>query len=348
MLTTLPFDGTAPAIASAPTHAGPGAAVLGRATIGRAPWLGRSAVIRADGHYVSIGDDMHLGADATVHIVHEMLPCIIGHRATIGQGAVVHACTLGDDCLIGPGAIVLDAAVLGDGVVLDEGAVVFPRSQLEGGWRYAGAPAKPVERIDGDALRECHRQARAATVAAETGAETAPETGAGPAAVSGQAEGSARFVADNALLSGAIRFAPDSSIWFGCTLRGGASGIALGARSNIQDNAKLDATQGAIRIGADVTIGHNATLAACDIADGSLIGIGARVAPGTVVETGALLAAGAQTEPDQLLGAGYLWAGRPARRKRALTEEQRAALRETIPAYCGYALSFAKAQKAKG
>lgn len=346
MLTTLPFDGTAPAIASAPTHAGPGAAVLGRATIGRAPWLGRSAVIRADGHYVRIGDDLHLGADATVHIVHEMLPCIIGHRATIGQGAVVHACTLGDDCLIGPGAIVLDAAVLGDGVVLDEGAVVFPRSQLEGGWRYAGAPAKPVERIDGAALRDYHRQARAATVAAETGAERAAE-GAGPDAAPGQADGTPRFVADNALLSGAIRCEADSSIWFGCTLKGGAPGIALGARSNIQDNAKLDATQGAIRIGADVTIGHNATLAACEIADGSLIGIGARVAPGTVVETGALLAAGAQTEPGQLLGVGYLWAGRPARRKRALTDEQRAALRETIPAYCGYALSFAQAQKAK-
>ena len=66
----LAYDGVSPRFASAPAHAGAGAAVLGRATLGKSAWLGARSVIRADGHYIEIGDDFRLGARATVHIAH--------------------------------------------------------------------------------------------------------------------------------------------------------------------------------------------------------------------------------------------------------------------------------------
>jgi carbonic anhydrase/acetyltransferase-like protein (isoleucine patch superfamily) len=63
---------------------------------------------------------------------------------TIGHKAVVHACTVGDYCLIGIGAIILDDAVLEDYVMLGAGALVPPGKKLEGGFLYVGVPAKQV------------------------------------------------------------------------------------------------------------------------------------------------------------------------------------------------------------
>src|SRR5882672_5682912 len=92
----LSYLGTSPQLTGAPRHFGRRAAVIGRATLGTGAWLGASSVIRADGHLVRAGDDLHLGAGATVHIVHEIYPVVIGDVVTIGAHAVVHACEVGD------------------------------------------------------------------------------------------------------------------------------------------------------------------------------------------------------------------------------------------------------------
>ena len=143
-LLVLAYAGASPTFATAPIHAGPGAAVLGRATVGRGAWFGAGAVVRADGHYVEIGDDFRIGARGTVHIAHDVYPTHIGNGVTAGVNAIIHACDVGDRCHIGDDAIILDGSTIGDEVVLAKGAVVFPRSSLEGGWLYEGAPAKPV------------------------------------------------------------------------------------------------------------------------------------------------------------------------------------------------------------
>src|SRR4051812_44394075 len=88
----LSYAGTSPTFA-APPAAAPDAAVLGRATIGARARLGAASVIRADGHFVRAGHDLWLGPRATVHIAHDVYPAIIGDRVSIGENAVVHACT---------------------------------------------------------------------------------------------------------------------------------------------------------------------------------------------------------------------------------------------------------------
>src|SRR5215475_6467811 len=144
----LAYAGIAPSLAGPLFHAGAGAALLGRITLGRNAWMGALSVIRADGHFIRVGDEFRLGTRATLHINHEINPCIVGDRVAVGSNACVHACTVGSDVVIGDGVVILDGAVLEDNVVLDPGATVFPNKRVPGGFRYAGSPAKPVGRLE--------------------------------------------------------------------------------------------------------------------------------------------------------------------------------------------------------
>src|SRR5215470_10960762 len=134
----LPYAGISPSFASPLLHAGAGSAVLGRVTLGGGSWLGALSVIRADGHFTRVGDEFHLWSHSTLHIYHEIFPCIVGDRVAVGRNACVHACTVGD------GVVILDGAAVEDNVVLECGSTVFPNKRVPGGFLYAGSPAKPV------------------------------------------------------------------------------------------------------------------------------------------------------------------------------------------------------------
>ncbi len=332
MLTVLPYDGVSPQI-DGPVKAAPGAAVLGRATLGEGARLGPRAVIRADGHYVQIGRNFSLGAGGTVHISHGLLPTHIADNVTAGAGAVIHACDVAEGCVIEAGAVILDGSDIGKGAVIGAGATVFPRSTLAGGWLYEGSPAKPVREIRRDELERAHKavQAQTAPRPSEDGSETV--------------QGDPLFVATSVLVRGQVRMEADSSVFFGCILDGASHGLRVGAGTNVQDNSILLSTYERTVIGADVTIGHNVTLDSVEVGDKSLVGIGARLAPGTIVGRNVLVAAGTETEPGQVLSDGLLWAGRPARAKRDLSDAHRAMMAATLPSYKVYAAQFAEAQK---
>jgi carbonic anhydrase/acetyltransferase-like protein (isoleucine patch superfamily) len=334
-LNLLPYGGTSPALGGPPRHAAVGHALVGRITLGGGAWLGAGSVIRADGHYVRGGDDLHMGRGATVHIAHEVYPTLIGDRVTVGANAVVHACTVEHDCVIEQDSVILDGSVVEAGSIIEAGSVVFPRSRLPGGWLYAGRPAKPVRQLHAGELqarRALLRERSEALAPAALHADRLPALD--PTA----------FVGNTAALRGRIEAAGQTSIWYGCRLDAADGAILIGARSNVQDNSVLTAGAGAIRIGVDTTIGHNVELAECTIGDRCLIGIGSRVAPGTVVEDDVFLAAGAITTPGQILHGGRLWGGQPARELAALDERKKALVRETIVTYCDYAAELQRAQ----
>ncbi len=150
------------------------------------------------------------------------------------------------------------------------------------------------------------------------------------------------FVAPNATIIGDTVIGAGSSIWFGCVLRGDVNSIRVGARVNIQDGTivHVSSTRSGTVIGDDVSIGHMALIHACTLEPGSFVGMSAVVMDDAVVETGAMVAAGALVAPRKIVRKGELWAGRPARFMRALTEEDYAAITRTWEGYVALAQRY--------
>lgn len=129
------------------------------------------------------------------------------------------------------------------------------------------------------------------------------------------------FIAENAVIIGDVEIGADSSVWYGCTLRGDVNNIVIGQRTNIQDHTMIhvsSTTQGT-SIGDDVTVGHAALLHACTIGNRVLIGMQACVMDDASVADDTMLAAGALVTPGRTVPTRQLWGGSPAKYMRDLS-----------------------------
>lgn len=348
----LPYTRYSPEIGPAAVLA-PDSAVIGRSVLGSGVVLQPFATLRADGEHIVVGDDVFFAARATVHIADGLLPSKVGNRVTVGRYALVHACTLGNNVVIGHGAAVMDGSVVGDDTVIAPGALVSPRKALEGGWLYDGAPAKAMHRVSAEEIQAAHLAIRRSDVASPAtpdipvadlspwpvfadGRRLAPLGGAAPRVHP------AAFVAPTAALAGDVRLEPESGVWFGCVLFAGDARIVVGARSNVQDNSLLltDAARGPILIGSDVTIGHNVRMGACTVEDECLIGMGSQLEDGVIVERGACVGARAYVAAGTVVKAGMIWAGRPARSFRPVSDTEREEFQRGRTVYVRYTRDY--------
>jgi len=152
------------------------------------------------------------------------------------------------------------------------------------------------------------------------------------------------FVAPGARIVGDVAIGADSSIWYNVVLRGDVNPIVVGARSNIQDGSVVHTVSARAGhpgfptlIGDDVLIGHLAVVHGCTVEDRAFIGMGAIAMDGSVVESEAMLAAGALLTAGKRIPGRQLWAGRPAKFVRMLTDEELAAHRRGIERYVALA-----------
>lgn len=129
------------------------------------------------------------------------------------------------------------------------------------------------------------------------------------------------WVAPGAVVLGHVELGAESSVWYGCVLRGDNDRIVIGPGSNIQDLTLIHVDADVpCRIGARVSVGHRAILHGCTVHDGALIGMGAILLNGAVVEAGAIVAAGALVPEGRVIPAGMLAVGSPARATRPVDE----------------------------
>lgn len=131
------------------------------------------------------------------------------------------------------------------------------------------------------------------------------------------------WVAPTATIIGDVEIGPDSSIWYGCVLRGDVNRIRIGARTNIQDNSVLhvDADAPCI-LGDDVTVGHMALVHGTTVGDGTLIGMKSSLLSRSSVGKRALVAAGSVVLEGQEVPEQALVAGVPAKLRRTLDDAQ--------------------------
>jgi carbonic anhydrase/acetyltransferase-like protein (isoleucine patch superfamily) len=142
------------------------------------------------------------------------------------------------------------------------------------------------------------------------------------------------WVAPSASVIGDVTLAERSSVWYSATVRADFAPIKIGARSNIQDSVTVHADPGfPVRIGARVTVGHNAVLHGCTVEDDCLIGMGAIIGNGATVGAGSLVAPGAVVPQGMAIPPGSLVAGVPAKVRRELTADERTVNGFNAPAY---------------
>jgi carbonic anhydrase/acetyltransferase-like protein (isoleucine patch superfamily) len=118
-----------------------GATVSGDVTLGDHASVWHGAVLRGDINHICIGDHSNIQDNAVVHLADEY-PALIGSYVTVGHSAIVHACTIGNECLVGMGATVLDGAEVGDQCIIGARALVTQRTRIPPGSMVLGAPAK--------------------------------------------------------------------------------------------------------------------------------------------------------------------------------------------------------------
>jgi carbonic anhydrase/acetyltransferase-like protein (isoleucine patch superfamily) len=325
--------------------------IIGRAEIGTGCYFGKLATLRADGEYIRIGSDCWFGDYSTVHIADSVYGTRVGANVTVGHYGLVHACTIGDQCVLGQHAVVMDGSVVGPGAAIAAESVVPPGKNLEGGWLYAGTPAKPVEQISPARLAELHESIRNRAVIdnAEIIRAKTPvgEFRRDPGTGVHDFESDQTYIAPTASIAGNLKLAPHASIWFAVEVDAEGANLEIGEASNIQDNSRIYLEPGEnMRIGRRVTVGHNVRMYACEVEDEAIIGMGCIVGKGTIVRNGGVIAAGAVTAPGPEVAAGTIWAGNPARRSRPLSEQNAAFFSIGVDVYKGYTAQYRAAQRA--
>jgi carbonic anhydrase/acetyltransferase-like protein (isoleucine patch superfamily) len=146
------------------------------------------------------------------------------------------------------------------------------------------------------------------------------------------------WIAPNATIVGDVTFGDHCSVWFNAVIRGDVHFIKIGDRTNIQDGAVIHCTyqKASTTIGNDVSIGHNALVHGCTLKDHVLVGMGAIVMDNVIVEEYCIIAAGSVVLENTLCESGFLYAGTPAKKIKALTEDQIALLNKLPNNYIMY------------
>jgi len=134
------------------------ALVIGDVTIGEDSSIWPMTVVRGDVQKITIGKRTNIQDACVLHVTHDCeytpggFPLIIGDGVTAGHRATLHACTIGDYCLIGMSATIMDGAVLGDRLIIGAGGLVPAGKKLEGGHLYVGSPVKQLRPLNEEEL----------------------------------------------------------------------------------------------------------------------------------------------------------------------------------------------------
>jgi carbonic anhydrase/acetyltransferase-like protein (isoleucine patch superfamily) len=129
----------------------PDATLIGRVRLGRNAGIWFGVVIRGDNEEISIGNDSNVQEHTVMH-ADPGFPLVIGTGCTIGHKAMLHGCTIGDNSLIGMGAIVLNGAKIGKNSLVGAGALVTEGKEFPDGSLIVGSPAKAVRQLDDAAI----------------------------------------------------------------------------------------------------------------------------------------------------------------------------------------------------
>ena len=147
------FGGVAPTLAEGAFVAS-GAHVIGDVVLSEDASVWYGAVLRGDVMPIRVGARTNIQDQALLHATTGLSPTLVGEDVTVGHRAILHGCTVGDGCLIGMGAILLDEVVVGDGSLVGAGALLTPRSVFPPNSLIVGSPARVKRELTPDEVAQ--------------------------------------------------------------------------------------------------------------------------------------------------------------------------------------------------
>jgi carbonic anhydrase/acetyltransferase-like protein (isoleucine patch superfamily) len=126
-----------------------GAVVIGAVTLGPQSSVWHNCVLRGDINTIEIGEGSNVQDGSVVHLA-DNFGVKVGKYVTIGHMSMIHACSIGDECLVGMHSTILDGAVIGEQCIIGAGALVTKGTQIPAGSLVLGAPAKVVRALSAD------------------------------------------------------------------------------------------------------------------------------------------------------------------------------------------------------
>jgi gamma-carbonic anhydrase len=136
-----PYSGVMPRIAES-AYIDSSAQVIGDVVIGERSSVWPNVSIRGDVNYIRVGDETSIQDNSVLHVDHDLYPCIVGSRVTVGHRVVLHGCEVADEVLIGIGAVVLNGAKVGKGAVVAAGALIPEGMEIPANMVAMGMPAR--------------------------------------------------------------------------------------------------------------------------------------------------------------------------------------------------------------
>lgn len=133
------------------SYVAPNATIVGKVTIKEKASIWYNVVLRGDYNSIEIGKFTNIQDNSVLHISHKY-PTILGDYITVGHNAIVHACTVGDNCLIGMGSIILNGAKIGENTIIGAGAMVTSEKEIPSGVLVLGSPGKVVRKLTDDEI----------------------------------------------------------------------------------------------------------------------------------------------------------------------------------------------------
>ena len=159
------FLGREPEI-HATAYVAPQATVIGAVKLGPRSSVWPGAVLRGDINFIEVGEGTNIQDGAVVHLADD-LPAVMGKQVTVGHLAIVHACVVEDECLIGMRATILDGAVIGRQSIVGAAALVTKGMKVPAGSLVVGSPARVVRRLTKAERAEPRRLAEKYVMVAE-------------------------------------------------------------------------------------------------------------------------------------------------------------------------------------
>jgi carbonic anhydrase/acetyltransferase-like protein (isoleucine patch superfamily) len=160
------FQGVTPLL-GARVYVDEAATVIGDVVLGDDVSIWPGTVIRGDVNFIRIGARSNIQDGTIIHVTHDGpfgtpggLATVIGEDVTIGHGAIVHACTIEDACLIGMGSTILDGAIVRKNGCVGAGAVIPPGKTVGSGELWLGNPARCVRTLGGKEIEQLYYSAQ--------------------------------------------------------------------------------------------------------------------------------------------------------------------------------------------